>query len=340
MRLCALFTAAALFVSGAKPYYVYENNTRPPALCEQEHTLTGIYDRELSFDINAVGRKGTQTGLPTGDICIKYITQDSRFPSKFITYCRLNGKIPLIILRPTSYNTDSLDGFTSQLTLCGTPVLLEVDASNSEKYKHFYRTLADKIHAKSPDTAMVWGINGENVNDISVLYPGDNYVDWVALNIFEGADNNGIDYKIYPLQLILSYFEKSKPVMLNFSVASYTDDGHRYFASEAADEIRRLYSAAADNAAIKAVNYISKASSHGSALLKNSNTVLSAVSEGMSQAHSDSRNLLKPIIAYKYNCSFYCDTGIISTDKAYCIINGKRIHKIKNAAKYIFVEIL
>ena len=327
MLRSTLLLLTAIYITTGDTYCVYERINRQSAVCESDTIYTGIYTDGSYAELE-------RKTVPQ-DIYITYLTQGSPFPSDFITLCTIKDRLPLIVFRPTDYSIEYINELASRLAQYNKPMLLQLDGSLSDKFRDFFRSTSDTIHLKAPEVAMVWGISDSRVQGISQLYPGDSYVDWVALNIFEGADRNGILTDPYPLYHTLSYFEKSKPVMINLSVASYTEDGHKYFAYEAAEEIKRIYSMAQQSSAIKAVNYISRTTPRGNAQLTNSEAVIRAFSIGCRDCgHTD--NIRIPIIAYRYGDSLYCEQGIIPTEEEYCIINNKRCYKISNAGRYIF----
>ena len=323
MLKSAAILLAAVYLTSTDVCYVYEKSTRPEAVCESSKTLTGIYEGG-SFNTD-------------GDICITYLTEGDTLSGDFLTRCEIEDKLPLIILRPTEYSEKFAKQLAARLAGFNAPVLVQIDSSLSSKYKDFFRKSADIIHARVPSAAVVWGISSDKTDKLSTLYPGDNYADWVALNMFEGADKNGIYTDPYPLYNILSYFEKSKPVIINLSVASYSSDGHKYFITEAAYEIERVYSLPERNAAIKAVNYISRATPKGSAELENSQRLKQALANGINKCGC-TQNIRLPVAAYNHNGAFYCTKGIVPTGEEYCIINNKRCYKIENAGRYVFVR--
>jgi hypothetical protein len=237
-------------------------------------TLHGIYsDRGDTAQL--------EERIAPQDIYITYLTQGKRFPSDFVTQCIIKEKLPLIVLRPTNYDTEYAKELAARLAQYNTPMLLQIDVSRSDKYKTFFRAVADAVHSSAPEVTVVWGISGEKITELSTLYVGDEYADAVALNIFDKADENGIITDPYPLFDILSYFEKSKPVVINLSVASYTEKGHKYYALQAAEEIREIYETAKNNPAVVAVNYISRSATGGDAHIDNCGRVVNVIREEM-----------------------------------------------------------
>lgn len=325
----AVMLLAALYAATPTTCLIYEKSNRTAALCEQTDTLTGIYTNK-DYSEAELGQLAAKQ-----DIYITYLTQGDKFPADFMALCSINDKLPLIILRPTDYSTDYVNTLASRLASYNMPVLLQIDSSRSAKYKDFFRTSADIIHLKAPSVAIVWGISSDKADEITTLYPGDSYVDWVALNIFEGADKNGIITEPYPLYHTISYFEKSKPIIINLSVASYTYDGHKYFINEAAAEITRIYALSSENSSVKAVNYISKATTKGNAELTNSQRLADALKKAAENC-GHCENIRIPVIAYKHGSSLYCENGIIPTTEEYCIAEGRTLYKIENAGRYIF----
>lgn len=324
MLKTAIFMLAAVYLANTAPCRIYKNSSRTPAVCEGGEMLTGIYARD--------GLAELERRTSPQDIYAVFMAQNEDFPHGFLTLCELKDKTPLIVLRPTSYTDEGVSELVSALALYNKPAFVEIDASYSEKAKTFFRNAADKIHLEAPSAAVVWGIGHKKTEDISRLYPGDSYVDWVALNISERAADAPLPIDPLSVYTVFSYFEKSKPLMLNISLACYSEKGHKYYAAEAAEKVERLYELGKENSSVKAINYFSTTLDNDIACCERALKAFKKATGEISQCE----NVRLPVLAYNNNGSFYCERGVIPTEEEHCIINGRSYYKIKNAGDYIF----
>ena len=77
------------------------------------------------------------------------------------------------------------------------------DTVTPETYIEGYRNFARLVHANAPNVVMVWAPNQGNGPDplpyYGDVYPGDEYVDWVGLSVYNGRSygnsNNVLDYQ-------------------------------------------------------------------------------------------------------------------------------------------------
>ncbi|MDR3238647.1 MAG: hypothetical protein LBT44_00975 [Clostridiales bacterium] len=112
---------------------------------------------------------------------------------------------------------------------------------------------------KVPNAAFVWGVDAQEALDSGRFYPGDSWVDWVSLHIYDRLRDGA--YEFDPLNT-LDYFyytyQKTKPIMISqLAVSHYTSQDHAYRNEAAAREIARLYQKIAqDYPRVKLVNYM------------------------------------------------------------------------------------
>lgn len=116
-------------------------------------------------------------------------------------------------------------------------------SANPEEYKKAFRTVADIIHKKVPNAAMVFSpnmVSSWNVN-VEDYYPGDAYVDWVGMSLymhkyFLGDANRSEDTKYMEVvfgtgdsaspvenaKKIIDLYGDRKPIMISECGASHT----------------------------------------------------------------------------------------------------------------------
>jgi hypothetical protein len=306
-------------------YNVYKDLNRSPAVCEESYVLKGLYTEQSYSEL--------ETKTAQQDVYVTYFDEGDELPTAFITLCDIKGKLPLLVMRANACSGEYLSRVTAMLAQYNEPMLFELECNS----KDFFRQAADMIHSKAPSVSVVWGISSDETYKLSTLYVGDFYADWVALNLDVTGDGNGLVYDPYPLYNVLSYFEGSKPIMINLSVASYGRDGHRYYSYDAAGVIEYVYGLADKGEAIKAVNYISKSTDEWDFSLTLSDRVMSAFSKAC-RTCKGTQGVRIPVTAYKYGNSFYCEGGELATDSNSCVIDNTKYYKIVGAGKYRFVK--
>lgn len=90
-----------------------------------------------------------------------------------------------------------------------------------DKYIEKFRLVADVMHEEAPNVAMVWAPNSVPEKEITKYYPGDEWVDWVGVNlysvsVFNGDPNQPAD-NVNPLDLLDFVYQEyadQKPIMV------------------------------------------------------------------------------------------------------------------------------
>jgi hypothetical protein len=154
----------------------------------------------------------------------------------WITKLGQDDKIVHIALEPNNgldYVKDDeyLTNFAQQLGATETPVFLRFASEmngpwtkyngNPAKYIEKFRLIAKKMRTYAPNVAMVWCPYATPVSPIPDYYPGDEYVDWVGVNIYSVTfyDQNPRlsgknDHPVEKLDYIYNRYAKKKPIMI------------------------------------------------------------------------------------------------------------------------------
>ena len=107
------------------------------------------------------------------------------------------GSTPASVVKDTDKVTEAAE-FLKEL---GLPILLRVGAemnvwkheANPAEYIAAFRFIADIMHSKAPNVAMVWSVNFVSNAGLTfdMFYPGQNYVDWVGVSLYTLRYFNG-----------------------------------------------------------------------------------------------------------------------------------------------------
>lgn len=114
-----------------------------------------------------------------------------------------------------------------------------------EKWRLVYRVMKEE----APNVIMVWTVFTFPQNTILKFYPGDDYVDWVGVNIYNVVyhNNNIREYAAHedPLKLldyVYNNFSERKPIQISeYGVTHYTITDGKEYIDFAKEKLSRLY---------------------------------------------------------------------------------------------------
>lgn len=120
---------------------------------------------------------------------------------------------------------------------------------NPQLYIEKWRIVARVMREEAPNVAMVWTPNSVPVTNIQEYYPGDEYVDWVGVNLYSVAyfdgDRNRPAYNVNPLDLIrpvYDMFSDRKPIQVSeFGATHFTTATNRDVTDFAITKMHQLY---------------------------------------------------------------------------------------------------
>ena len=165
-----------------------------------------------------------------------YLGYGRPLPKDWVSYLATQGKIVHIALEPTrgiQYVLD--DEYLAQLARdmrdTGAKILLRygsemngawVDYGKDPKvYKEKFRLVASTMKKIAPNVAMVWCPYATPVAPIDSYYPGDEYVDWVGVNMYSvtffDQDPKKPARQIHPMEMldyVYKRYSARKPIMI------------------------------------------------------------------------------------------------------------------------------
>lgn len=209
------------------------------------------------------------TGKKHG-IYIYNLTLGNQFPKEWVLECIANMKTPLIVIHPNEgmiFNESFLYDIAQSFGELSVSMFVEF-YPNAEKYnilpeeyKNFYVKAKEIFKIYSPNSAFIWSVNLDNVYSSEVYYPGDNYIDWVGLSIYEPIykDGNKSENNIWPaIDFFYNIHQKSKPIMITqFGASHYSSIDHSYYIENAQININEFYTKIKEKyPRIKAINYM------------------------------------------------------------------------------------
>ncbi|OON93709.1 MAG: hypothetical protein ATN31_05355 [Candidatus Epulonipiscioides saccharophilum] len=132
------------------------------------------------------------------------------------------------------------------------PIFLELyplsgkEITDPQKYKDSYIETYNIIKEHIPNTVFVYSVDYNNIEDALIFYPGDEYVDWIGLNLYmpKYENNIQIDYNRLKTQLDVWYksFQEKKPLMFSgLAISHYSSVDLTYTIAETMENLNFFY---------------------------------------------------------------------------------------------------
>jgi len=197
-----------------------------------------------------------------------FLRMGQPFPADWVLSCIANMAMPNIVLVPQSM----ADPFNERLLQDTARKFGEINVQmfvhffpisndvryDADGYISFFRMAREYFNQYAPNAALVWVIDMDSLHLIERLYPGDEYVDWVGINVL-APRHMGINDIRLKLDLFYFHFHERKPIFISqLGISHFSLHDHAYYVAEAAGIMAELFSAFLnDYPRIKAVNYMS-----------------------------------------------------------------------------------
>lgn len=219
-----------------------------------------VQDKSIGGSMDAFNRL---TGRKHASF-FKYVGYGQPFPKEWVKEVIAAGAFPQIALEPNGgleqVKDDAyLRGFADEAKKAGVPVFIrfasEMNGSwtayggDSGLYIRTWRLVHDVFEKRAPNAAMVWTVLNVPEKPIEEYYPGDEYVDWVGINMYSVKYHDGdikrkadMEDPLAMLNYVYNRYSRTKPIQISeFGATHYnTTDGKRdnEFAIK---KIERLY---------------------------------------------------------------------------------------------------
>ncbi|WP_053374161.1 glycoside hydrolase family 26 protein [Paenibacillus sp. FJAT-27812] len=261
------FESPELKVAPKEDWTVHFIPSEPSYKLANAEPVEGVYlgayvlqDAAIGYSMHAFNER---TGKQHASF-FKYVGFGKPFPSEWVEEVKAVGAFPHIAWEPNKGLDEVKDAayirsFAEQAKQAGVPVFLRFASEmngtwtnysgDPEAYKRSWRMVHNLFAEHAPNVVMVWTVLTFPMRTIESFYPGDAYVDWVGVNVYNVKYHNGD--KVHqasdedPLDLInyvYNRFSRTKPIQLSeFGVTHYnTTDGQKDN-SFAINRISRLY---------------------------------------------------------------------------------------------------
>jgi hypothetical protein len=194
----------------------------------------------------------------------KYVGYGKPFPTEWVKLIKSVGAVPHIAWEPNDglervKDDDYLHRFAQAANDADVPIFLRYASEmngnwteysgKAELYKEKWRLIHRVMSKKAPNVVMVWTVFPFPKRTIEHFYPGDRYVDWVGVNIYNVVyHNNDLKQPAQhedPLQLmdyVYNKFSHSKPIQVSeFGVSHFSSTDGKYRIEFAKSKLSRMY---------------------------------------------------------------------------------------------------
>ncbi|MBB6672335.1 glycoside hydrolase family 26 protein [Cohnella nanjingensis] len=194
----------------------------------------------------------------------KYVGYGRPFPTDWVEDVKAAGAVPHIAFEPNAgldviKDNEYLRKFARQANEAGVPIFLRFASEmngtwteysgKSEQYVAKWRLVHRVFAQEAPNVAMVWTVFSFPESTMASFYPGDGYVDWVGVNIYNVVYHNDNRYdrgdNEDPLKLldyVYNTYSGSKPIQISeYGATHYTITDKSYHVDFAQNKIKRLY---------------------------------------------------------------------------------------------------
>ncbi len=243
------------FSSGSAERYTifYETDNYKLSLYEPpEGCYLGAYilsNRKINFDINEFERLTTKKHSSY----LYNMTALDRFPTDFVLNCISSMKTPNISVRPPNdynpFDKSLVDALAVSFGEFYVPIFIQFYPEPNKKhydpqaYIEFYRYAKAVFREKASNVSFVWTVDGDTLLDAKDYYPGDEYTDWIGINLYEPIKLGIYDSDVLSkIDYVYFLFQKTKPIMLSqLAISHYSTFDNVYNTDAASKEISRVY---------------------------------------------------------------------------------------------------
>lgn len=225
-----------------------------------------LSNKNLQFDIKSFENRTQKSH----GIYIRHLRLGDPFPLDWILECASQMKTPHLIIHPPSkafpYQEQLLEGTAEELGEFFVPIFVQFypDFShyfgNHIEYQDFFRKAYTIFKKKAPNISMIWSLSSDYIYESHLYDPGDEYIDWIGLNLYIEADSNQ-EKKLDVLATLDEFYlmyQHRKPLMISqLGISHYSTVDHRYYIEQANGLLKDIYTSLKTRyPKVKAVHYM------------------------------------------------------------------------------------
>ena len=193
----------------------------------------------------------------------KYVRYGQPFPYKWVQDLQSKGAVPHIAWEPNEgldpvKDDDYLHGWAQAAARSGHPIFLRYASEmngnwmaysgDADRYIAKWRLVYKIMHEEAPNVIMVWAPYATPRATIPMYYPGDEYVDWVGVNLYSVLHADGDPAKPPSddprelLKYVYDLFAYRKPIAIcEYAATHYCTATKTECVDFAIDNMTKLY---------------------------------------------------------------------------------------------------
>ncbi|MCL2564820.1 MAG: hypothetical protein FWE24_03290 [Defluviitaleaceae bacterium] len=258
----------AISLDYTQDFGLFTQKILAPGLFEPE---TGVYigayilsDRIVMGDIEAFEELvGVEHSFYT-----YFYKMGQPFPTEWVLDLIVNMKTPNIVVTPQNierpFDYHLLRESAQLFGEINVPMFIHLFpvshelSFDPEEYISFFRMARRYFNSYAPNVVLVWNIYADSLHLIERHYPGDDYTDWVGINLFVDSQSSISDVRA-KLDFFHFHFQERKPMFISqLGISHFSSRNHAYHITEATLMMEEIFRAVrTDYPRIKAINYMS-----------------------------------------------------------------------------------
>lgn len=196
---------------------------------------------------------------------MRYVGYGEPFPFQWVQQVTARGAMPQIAWEPNNGLAEVQDdaylrGWAEAARYAGAPILLRYASEmngdwmpysgDPDEYIRKWRLVYQVMHQVAPNVIMIWCPFGVPRSTIPMYYPGDDYVDWVGVNIYAVVYNDGnirqpaTDTQMDQLNFVYNLYAHRKPIAIcEYAATHYCQASRRATTEFAVHNMLEFYQA-------------------------------------------------------------------------------------------------
>ncbi|MDR1688593.1 MAG: hypothetical protein LBS21_08290 [Clostridiales bacterium] len=188
------------------------------------------------------------------------------FPINWLLDVMAHNKLPYIVITAQNsydpYDLELLAKAAAEVGRFYVPIFVDLypnadlDSYNPKEYVNFYRQAHEIFNEHASNAALVFSVSSQDAA-AALYYPGNEYADWVGINVKTGADGNADEISA-SIEKICRRFQKEKPLIISsLAVGHISAADHVYKTEKAQQLLSEIYRTVSERyPRIKGINYI------------------------------------------------------------------------------------
>lgn len=243
--------------------YTYQSDYVPAKYEPTEGIYLGAYvlqDVAINMDM---GNFNSLLGKEHASY-FKYVGYGQPFPTLWVEEVKAVGAVPHIAFEPNNgldqvKDDEYLRNFAIEAKKADVPIFLRYASEmngdwanysgDTKEYIEKWRIVYDVMKEEAPNVAMVWTVFTFPEYTIDKYYPGDDYVDWVGVNIYNVMYHNDnikdrADHEdpLNLLDYVYNTYSYKKPIQISeFGVTHYSTTDNQYYIDFKKEKLTRMY---------------------------------------------------------------------------------------------------